>query len=41
MDYFKCENCGKTFNEFKMDFNKASKFGKTLCRKCWKKHKGV
>lgn len=37
MDYYKCENCGKVFDEFEMNFKAAQKDKKTLCRKCREK----
>ena len=36
MDYYKCENCGKVFDEFEMNFRYASENGKCLCRECIK-----
>lgn len=34
MDYYKCEKCGKIFNEFDMDFRFAQEESVTLCQKC-------
>jgi DNA-directed RNA polymerase subunit RPC12/RpoP len=36
MDYYKCENCGKIFDEFEMNFKRAQDTKETLCRKCIK-----
>lgn len=37
MDYFKCDKCGKVFDEFETNFNKSAIHGKTLCIECWNK----
>ena len=34
MDYFKCDKCGRIFDEFEMDFKFAQERGITLCGKC-------
>lgn len=34
MDYYKCEICKKSFNEFEMDFKKAQKDKNIVCEKC-------
>ena len=34
MDYYKCEDCGKAFDEFEMDFKAAQEDKKTLCKDC-------
>jgi len=36
MDYYKCEKCGKVFDEFEMDFKFAQEQKKTLCKDCKK-----
>jgi DNA-directed RNA polymerase subunit RPC12/RpoP len=34
MDYYKCENCEKIFDEFEMNFKVAQEDKKTLCSSC-------
>lgn len=34
MDYYKCEQCGKTFDEFEMNYKAAQLDKKCLCRDC-------
>jgi len=34
MDYFKCDKCGRVFDEFEMDFKFAQDAKCTLCHKC-------
>ena len=34
MDYYTCENCGKVFDEFEMDFRMAQIDKKCLCEEC-------
>ncbi len=34
MDYYKCDKCGRVFDEFEMDFRFAQEEGVTLCQKC-------
>ena len=34
MDYYICEECGKRFDEFEMNFRLAQKDKKCLCREC-------
>jgi len=34
MDYYKCEKCGCTFDEFEMNYVAAETDKKCLCRKC-------
>lgn len=38
MDYYKCEKCGKVFDEFEMDFKFAQEYKKTLCENCKKEY---
>jgi len=33
-DYYKCERCGKVFDEFEMNYKAAQEDKKTLCREC-------
>ncbi len=37
MDHYKCEECGKVFDEFEMNFRQAAEHGKCLCDDCIKK----
>ena len=34
MDYYKCDKCGRVFDEFEMDYKFAQEESVTLCRKC-------
>ena len=34
MDYYKCENCGKVFDEFEMNYRAAQVDKKCWCRAC-------
>ena len=34
MDYYKCEQCGKTFDEFEMNYKAAQTDKKCLCGDC-------
>ena len=34
MDYYKCENCGKMFDEFEMNYRAAQVDKKCWCRAC-------
>ena len=36
MDYYKCENCGKVFDEFEMNYREAQIDKRTLCDSCRK-----
>jgi len=36
MDYYKCEKCGKVFDEFEMDYALACIDKRCLCRDCHK-----
>ena len=36
MDYYKCEQCGKSFDEFEMDYAATQMDKKTLCDLCRK-----
>ena len=36
MDKFKCEKCGKIFDEFEADYNFMSTKGKEYCSECIK-----
>ncbi len=36
MDYYKCEQCGKVFDEFEMNYAAAAIDKKELCKKCRK-----
>ena len=38
MDTFKCEQCGKIFDEFEADYNFMSTQGKELCQECIEKN---
>jgi len=38
MDYYKCDKCGRIFDEFELDFNFAQEKSITLCRKCKKEY---
>ena len=38
MDYYKCDKCGKVFDEFEMDFKFAQEHKKTLCENCKKEY---
>ena len=33
-DYYKCENCGKIFDEFEMNYKAAQIDKRELCRDC-------
>ena len=33
-DYYKCEQCGKVFDEWEMNYKYASEHGKCLCSVC-------
>lgn len=37
MDYYKCEECGKIFDEFEMNYRAAQEDKKELCRACRKR----
>lgn len=37
MDWYKCESCGKSFNEFEMNYREAQIDKKCLCRECREK----
>ena len=39
MDYYKCDECGKVFDEFEMNYKEAQKDKKTLCRECREKER--
>jgi hypothetical protein len=39
MDYYKCENCGKMFDEFEMNYLMAQVDKKCLCDNCRKNMK--
>ena len=39
MDYFKCDKCGRVFDEFEMDFKFVQDAKCTLCRKCRDEYK--
>lgn len=34
MDYYKCERCGKIFDEFAMNYKAAQTDKKCLCNEC-------
>jgi len=34
MDYYKCDKCGRIFDEFEMDFKFTQEEGITLCQEC-------
>ena len=34
VDYYKCEECGKIFNEFEMNYKATQEDKKILCREC-------
>ena len=36
-DYYKCEQCGKVFDEFEMNYRDAQLDKQCLCRECRKK----
>ena len=38
MDYYKCDKCGRIFDEVEMDFKFAQEKSITLCRKCKKEY---
>jgi len=39
MDYYKCDQCGKIFDEFEMNFKESQIDKRTLCDKCRKELK--
>jgi len=41
MDYYKCEQCGKVFDEFEMNYKQAQIDKKCLCADCRKKIKEI
>ena len=41
MDYFKCEKCGKVFDEFEMNFKAAQEDKRCWCRECREKEERV
>lgn len=38
-DYYKCEKCGKVFDEFEMNFKAVQIDKKILCRNCRRKRR--
>jgi len=39
-DHYRCEKCGRLFDEFEMNFKAAQIDKKTLCRECRRENDG-